>query len=211
MSCSPGAGVLLLGARFQVSRDALVELCQKVQYTSDPSKPILLKNPWDSLNFAYVKKAFPESRFIFVHRHPVNTVNSQVNIMRSLLKEKNVYVAMVIDWYAKMYRNPLLLKAAQLLFSPRLDLDLRVTCRHVAMATRYFLDNVANVISVSLESSLRVTNRQPSDNRTSVPLHQKVMKAICARKPARAKAAMQALLGDAADRIESAVKTTQRQ
>ena len=89
--------------------------------------------------------------------------------------------------------------------------DLRFHTEILHATGNPFFAPVANVISVSLESSLRVTNRQPSDNRTSVPLHQKVMKAICARKPARAKAAMQALLGDAADRIESAVKSTQRQ
>jgi DNA-binding FadR family transcriptional regulator len=68
-----------------------------------------------------------------------------------------------------------------------------------------FFAPVANVISVSLESSLRVTNRQPADNRASVPVHQKVMKAIGARRPARARSAMRALLNDAASRIEDAL------
>ena len=68
-----------------------------------------------------------------------------------------------------------------------------------------FFAPIANVISASLESSLRVTNRQPTDNHASVPVHQKVMKAICARKPARAQAAMRSLLNEAADRIDSAL------
>ena len=67
-----------------------------------------------------------------------------------------------------------------------------------------FFAPVANVISVALESSLRVTNRQPANNRTSVPVHQKVMKAIVTRKPNAAQAAMRALLNDAASRIENA-------
>lgn len=66
-----------------------------------------------------------------------------------------------------------------------------------------FFAPVANVISASLESSLRVTNRQPADNRASVPVHQKVLKAICARKPSKSEAAMRSLLSDAAQRIES--------
>ena len=70
-----------------------------------------------------------------------------------------------------------------------------------------FFAPIANVISASLESSLCVTNRQPDENRTSVPLHQKVMKAICARKPKTAEAAMRSLLNDAAGRIENARKT----
>jgi DNA-binding FadR family transcriptional regulator len=68
-----------------------------------------------------------------------------------------------------------------------------------------FFAPIANVISASLESSLRVTNRQPAENRASVPVHLKVKKAICARKPTTAQAAMRALLKEAADRIESAV------
>ena len=65
-----------------------------------------------------------------------------------------------------------------------------------------FFSPVANVIAASLDTSLRVTNRQPSDNDTSIPVHQKVMKAILARKPNAARAAMQSLLNDAAARIE---------
>jgi GntR family galactonate operon transcriptional repressor len=68
-----------------------------------------------------------------------------------------------------------------------------------------FFAPIANVISASLESSLRVTNRQPAENRASLPVHQKVMKAICARKPASAEAAMRRLLNEAAGRIESAL------
>lgn len=67
-----------------------------------------------------------------------------------------------------------------------------------------FFSPIANVISVSLEGSLSVTNTQPEENRKSVPLHQKVMKAICARNATRARSAMTALLNDAASRIEKA-------
>jgi len=65
-----------------------------------------------------------------------------------------------------------------------------------------FFAPVANVISTSLEHSLRLTNRQPADNVTSLPVHQKLMKAICARKPKLAEATMRSLLSDASARIE---------
>jgi DNA-binding FadR family transcriptional regulator len=68
-----------------------------------------------------------------------------------------------------------------------------------------FFAPIANVIRASLASSLRLTNRQPSDNHASVPVHQKVMKAICGRKPNSAQAAMRALLKEAADRIVDAL------
>jgi DNA-binding FadR family transcriptional regulator len=68
-----------------------------------------------------------------------------------------------------------------------------------------FFAPVANVISTSLESSLRVTNRQVADNRASVPVHQKVTKAICARQSSKAQTAMRTLLSDATARIERAL------
>ena len=68
-----------------------------------------------------------------------------------------------------------------------------------------FFAPVAHVISASLGSSLRLTNRQPADNHASVPVHQKVMQAICARNSTNARAAMRSLLNEAADRIERVV------
>lgn len=70
-----------------------------------------------------------------------------------------------------------------------------------------FFGPIANVINTSLKSSLRVTNREPSQNRLSVPLHEKVTKAILARNPGRARSAMSALLGDASDRLTKTVKS----
>jgi DNA-binding FadR family transcriptional regulator len=83
------------------------------------------------------------------------------------------------------------------------DIQFHVEILH-ATANPFFAP-IANVISASLESSLRLTNRQPADNHASVPVHQKVMRAICARKPAIAQAAMQALLNEAVDRIGNAL------
>ena len=68
-----------------------------------------------------------------------------------------------------------------------------------------FFSPIANAISTSLESSLRLTNRQPDQNRTSLPAHQKVMNAICTGKPARAETTMRSLLSEAADRIDIAL------
>ena len=67
-----------------------------------------------------------------------------------------------------------------------------------------FFSPVANVISVSLEGSLRVTNRHAEENRESVPLHRKVMNSICGRNTGRARSAMTALLSHAARRMDVA-------
>lgn len=69
-----------------------------------------------------------------------------------------------------------------------------------------FFGPVANVVSSALLVSLRVTNRKPVDNATSVPIHQRVLKAIIARQPAKAEAAMKRLLEDAAQRIGQYVR-----
>jgi DNA-binding FadR family transcriptional regulator len=84
--------------------------------------------------------------------------------------------------------------------------DLRFHIQVLHASGNPFFAPVANVVSSALLSSLRVTNRKPADNATSVPVHQRVLKAIRAREPAKAEAAMKALLSDAAARIQRNVK-----
>jgi len=119
-----------------------IELCKKVQFVSDSDRPLLLKNPWDYLNFVYVKTAFPEARFIFIHRHPIHVINSQLRATRSLLSTRNAYVALIARWYAQLFQRPVQLFAMRLLFSSHFGLGLRIATRHVVRATTYFLQHV---------------------------------------------------------------------
>ena len=80
--------------------------------------------------------------------------------------------------------------------------DLRFHVEVLHASGNPFFAPVANVVSSALLSSLRVTNRKPADNATSVPVHQRVFKAIRKREPGKAEAAMRTLLADAAARIE---------
>lgn len=123
----------------------LITLCRKVQFTAAPDRLLLLKNPWDFLNFMYVKEVFPDSRFIFIHRNPINTVNSQLKATRSLLQTRNAYVALVVPWYAEIFHQPIRLRLARLMFSSRFGLGLRVVIRHVARATSYFLQHIPSL------------------------------------------------------------------
>ena len=122
-----------------------IELCKKVQFVSASDRPLLLKNPWDLLNFMYVKAAFPDARFIFIHRHPVHVINSQLHATRSLLSTRNAYVALIARWYAQLFQRPAQLFAMRLLFSSHLDLGLRITVRHVVRTTSYFLQHVGSL------------------------------------------------------------------
>ena len=146
------------GMRPQINSRTLpvfTELCRKVQLTGDPARLLLLKNPWDMLNFAYIKAALPTSRFIFLHRHPVAVVNSQLKATRSMFEGYNPYVAMIADWYGKLYGQPLRLALLRWLFASHLGLF--TTVRHVTLVARYFLDHLsvlsdADHIAVTYES-----------------------------------------------------------
>lgn len=85
--------------------------------------------------------------------------------------------------------------------------DLQFHTEILSASGNQFFAPVANVIRVSLESSLRITNRQASDNRTSLKIHATVMQPICDRQPAKARKAMETLLAEAAERIVAAAST----
>lgn len=123
----------------------LVFLCKKVTFTGDGGKPVLLKNPWDFLNFEYVKRAFPESRFIFIHRHPVRTINSQLAATRSIFNQQNAYISMVVGWYNRLFQQKTKRRFLEFLFSSHFGLGFRITARHVFRATSYFLKNIHKV------------------------------------------------------------------
>jgi Sulfotransferase family len=123
-----------------------VELCKKVQFVSRPDVPLLLKNPWDYfLNYMYVKKEFPQAKFIFIHRDPIYVINSQLRAVRALLKTRNAYLALISRWYARLYERPLQRLAARAAFSARTGLGLYMTTRHVVQATNYYLQYVGSL------------------------------------------------------------------
>ena len=120
---------------------ALVDLCRRIRLTGG-DKPVLLKNPWDVLGFAFVKRSFPRARLIFVHRHPISVMNSQLAATRSLLAARNEYAAMLSPWYRKLFEHPLELRVARAMNG---WLGPRIVGRHVVKATRYYLDHIESV------------------------------------------------------------------
>jgi hypothetical protein len=118
----------------------LKELCRKVRFLAGVDRPVLLKNPWDYSNFVYLKEAAPEAKFVFIHRHPVRVIDSQLRATRSLFEARNPYIAMLADWYARDFERPLRRRLTRLAFA--WPLGFRVVLRHVRRANRYFLDHV---------------------------------------------------------------------
>lgn len=118
-----------------------MELCRKIQYVSAQDRPLLLKNPWEVLNFAYVKQALPDAKFIFIHRHPLHVINSQLRAIRDLVTRKNAYLMLIAEWYRRLWNRPQRRYITRLLFSSWFDLGLRLVTRHVALVTSYFLQH----------------------------------------------------------------------
>jgi hypothetical protein len=142
-------GFLLSGSRrprlTAATLPRFVEACKKVQYISDGARPLLLKNPWDFSNFIAVKQAFPDARFIFLHRHPLHVINSQIVAARTLYAGKSHYHALLEPAYDALWRLPVRLNLIRSMFSSRLELGLRIASRHVVRTTNYFLAHVAEL------------------------------------------------------------------
>jgi hypothetical protein len=119
-----------------------VELCRKVRLIGGSDKPVLLKNPWDVLNFLYVKESFPEAKLIFLQRHPLAVANSQLRAIRSMMETRNEYLRMLAPWYARVWNSPLRLNTMRQLFSGPVPFWKYIVPRHVHRAAHYFLANV---------------------------------------------------------------------
>jgi hypothetical protein len=119
-----------------------IELCKKVQFVSNPSRPLLLKNPRDFDRFPYLLEKFPDSKFIFIHRHALETINSRLKAIRAVFRCRSEYQATVNQSYARMFANPFRLYVSRLRLSGRLGLDLRRVRRDFAAGADYFLKNI---------------------------------------------------------------------
>lgn len=124
----------------------LIELCRKIQYTAHNDKPILLKNPWDFSLFMYLHEAFPQARFIFIHRHPLAVINSQLKFLRHLIAKPNPYMAMLSPGYARRFERPLRQRLAQtILETSWLNIAVRNRTRAFVKAADYYLDNISQL------------------------------------------------------------------
>ncbi len=124
------------------NKDRMVEICGKLRVTSGNDKPLLLKNPWDVLSFAYLKSCFPDARMIFLHRHPLGVINSQMRAIRSLVEKRNEYTALLAKWYERMLQSPAELAWMRVVFAGQLPLWKKIVPRHVLRANRYYAENI---------------------------------------------------------------------
>jgi hypothetical protein len=66
----------------------LKEFCAKVR--QDSGKTVLLKNPAHSLRIPLLNEAFPNARFIYIHRHPYKVVASSLHLWKVLARDNQL-------------------------------------------------------------------------------------------------------------------------
>ena len=82
------------------------EALRQIKAELDP-RPLVLKNPDDHyFNFAAIQAWYPESRFIFTHRHPLVVLNSQAKAWIGMLERENAYFAKVSGFYRAVMAAP---------------------------------------------------------------------------------------------------------
>ena len=119
-----------------------IEMAKKIQFISNNDKPLLLKNPYDLPNFLYIKQVFPNTKFIFIHRHPFKTLSSSIKALRFLYKNKNPYTTQIYRFYNKTFENPLLLHAFRLLISKFFPFGVIFLTLYSRRSIKYYLKNI---------------------------------------------------------------------
>ncbi len=142
----------------------ITEMCKKIQYISENEKPIILKNPYDFSNFLFIKKIFPHSKFIFIHRNPIHVISSNIQAWYVLLKEKNPYTALFSSYYNQIFRNPLLLYFNKIYYSSNLPIGIFGIINRATKDTKYYLNNINSLekkdyISITYESLCKNPNK----------------------------------------------------
>ena len=78
------------------------QICQTVQSTFQEERPLLLKNPWDFANGPAICRLVPTARFIYIHRHPIEVINSMWKFLEQAFQEPNAYIMMLSREYRQV-------------------------------------------------------------------------------------------------------------
>lgn len=116
---------------------AFLELARKIQFVDGQQRLLLLKNPWNAQHFLYLAEAFPTARFVFIHRRPLQIIDSQIRMFASLLQERNEYELLLVDWYGELFQQPLKLKLGQWLYAENSPYLYWKIARHVTRTCDY--------------------------------------------------------------------------
>jgi hypothetical protein len=79
-------------------------LCAKRRFLAGNDRPLLLKEPSEFYgNLERMRRWFPDARFLFIHRHPLHVLDSQVRAWRKALEAPSRYGSMLSPEYAEIF------------------------------------------------------------------------------------------------------------
>lgn len=123
----------------------LAALCTKISYIEDNGRHILLKNPFDFANFMRIKTIFPQAQFIFIHRYPVDVLDSQIRGIRQIFRAKNNYLSLIFNKYEAAFDNPLMRWFFKVSFSPYIPLGVLYMMQRVSRAAQYYVNHISEL------------------------------------------------------------------
>ena len=124
------------------SLSTFLEACRKIQTISDPTKPLLLKNPWCYPRFLYLHQTIPNARFIFIHRNPSHVINSKLKAVAQVMSEWNAYTGILSKRYHKVFKNPISRLVYRTMYSPHFNIGLNKVLKQSFKSTSYFTNNI---------------------------------------------------------------------
>ena len=122
-----------------------LEACRKVQFTSNAGNALLLKNPWCFSHFDYIHQVLPNARFIFVHRNPINVINSKLKAVDQILSEWNPYIGLLSKQYQKVFKNPIYRLAYRVMYLKQFNVGIKKTLKQSMESTSYFLGHIQDL------------------------------------------------------------------
>jgi hypothetical protein len=125
--------------------DKFLELCRKKHFLAPHDQPLVLKNPADYyFNFLAVHQMLPQAKFIFIHRHPLEVLNSYLQSFGALMEKKSSYWSMLDPGYRSFFG---LLPIERLIaaLSMRTNWYARLVLLRLIASFRYYLDNIARI------------------------------------------------------------------
>lgn len=127
---------------------AFDEICRKMQVISgQPDRRLLLKNPWDYGCFLDVHELFPRAKMVFIHRHPLTTINSQLKAMQKNWTDGNPYTCLLSPTFAKLQRRGIVKRFMRWATNPdsRIHLARHAVIRRAERSADYYLKNISRL------------------------------------------------------------------
>ena len=127
------------------NKELFETMCKKIQFISENNKPLLLKNPHDYPNFLLIKKLYPNAKFVFIHRNPLEVISSIMRLWTTRFKSKDEFLTLYSKQYDLVYKNPILLFSTKFYYTAKFPPGIFEVIWRSKNATSYFLKNINNL------------------------------------------------------------------